>query len=467
MPQPPSSVPLEAAHPLQRLDRPAPSYTSYPTADRFVEAFGSVGYAQALRQRQHPVNAKVQPLAVYVHIPFCESLCYFCKCNKVITGQHQRAAAYLRYLEREVALHRAEMGSGQAVSQLHLGGGTPTFLSDGELEALMVMLRRSFTLASDGDYSIEVDPRTVDAKRIRRLAELGFNRVSFGLQDFDGAVQKAVNRVQSAQTVHAVVSAARLSGFTSVGVDLICGLPRQSPESFSRTVAMVTALRPDRIAMHAYDHAPVRFTPQRRIASADLPAAAARQTMLSNATQAFIQAGYVYIGVDDFALPTDLLALAKRQGRLYRSWNGFSSQPDGDVIGLGVSAAGRVGATYSHNTESIAEYYDLLDQGQFPVVRGLTLTRDDLVRRAVIMALMCQGQLSFEAIELSYLLDFPSYFAVEMTALRRLAEQDLVVLDGAGIQLAASGLLALPRVAMVFDQYLQNDYDRARFAQII
>jgi oxygen-independent coproporphyrinogen III oxidase len=442
-------------------------YASYPTADRFVEAFSSANYAQALRQRQHPINTPVRPLALYVHIPFCESLCYFCKCNKVITGQHQRAAPYLHYLERELGLHQAQIGSGQEVSQLNLGGGTPTYLSDGEMKALMAMLRRSFRLATGGDCSIAVDPRTVDATRISRLADLGFNRVSFGLQDFDEAVQKAVHRVQSAEQVCAVVSAAQRSGFMSVGVDLICGLPQQSLESFSRTVAMVVQLRPDRIAMYPYDHAPVRFKPQRCISSAQMPAAATRQTMLSDATQALVQAGYVYLGMDDFALPTDPLAIAKRQGRLSRSWNGYSSQPDGDVIGLGVSALGRMGATYSHNTRSIAEYCDLLDQGQFPVVRGLTLTRDDLVRRAVIMALICQGQLSFEAIELSYLLDFPSYFAVEMSALRRLVEQDLVILDEVGVQLTASGLQCLPQVAMVFDRYLQNDHDCARYAQVI
>ena len=462
-----ASVQFEAEHLVHGQDRPASGYASYPTADRFVEAFSGKDYAQALQQRQHPVNTQVQPLALYVHIPFCESLCYFCKCNKVITAQHQRAASYLHYLERELELHRAEVGSDQVASQLHLGGGTPTYLSDGELQTLMAKLRRSFRLASDGDYAIAVDPRTVDTTRIRRLADLGFNRVSFGLQDFDEAVQKAVHRVQSAEQVDAVVSAARCSGFICVGVDLICGLPRQSLESFSRTVARVIELRPDRIAMYPYDHAPVHFTPQRRISNAEVPPAATRQTMLSDATQALIRAGYVYIGMDDFALATDTLALAKRQGRLSRSWNGYSSQPDGDLIGLGVSALGRIGATYSHNTDSIAKYCDLLDQGQFPVVRGLTLTRDDLVRRAVIMALMCQGQLSFEAIELSYLLDFPGYFAVEMKALRRLAELDLVILDEAGIQLTASGLLSLPRVAMVFDRYLQNDYSRTRFAQII
>lgn len=457
----------EVANPLVRHERPPPTYTSYPTSDRFVEAFGFEEYALALKQRQNPVNGQVPSLGVYVHIPFCESLCYFCKCNKVISGKHQRAEFYLRYVERELALHRVEIGSGQAVSQLHLGGGTPTYLSNGELQALMAMLRRSFSLVSDGDYSIAVDPRTVDASRIRMLADLGFNRVSIGVQDFDERVQKAVHRVQSPEQVHAVVNAARRGGFASIGVDLVCGLPHQSPESFSRTVAKVVELRPDRIAMYAYDHSPVRFRAQRLISGAQPPSAAVRQNMLSGATQALIGAGYVYLGLDDFARPSDPLALAKRHGRLHRGLNGYSSQPDGDLIGLGVSAQGRIGATYSHNTKSLSSYYDLLDQGQFPVVRGLTLTRDDLARRAVIMALVCQGQLSFEAIELSYLLDFPTYFAFEMAGLRRLAEQDLVTLDEVEIQVTAPGLLSLPRVAALFNRHLRNDDIRARFAQII
>ena len=457
----------EVVNPLVRHERPLPTYTSYPTSDRFVEAFGFEEYALALKQRQNPVNGQVPLLGVYVHIPFCESLCYFCKCNKVISGQHQRAEFYLRHLERELALHQVEIGSGQAVSQLHLGGGTPTYLTDGELQALMAMLRRSFSLVPEGDYSIAVDPRTVDALRIRMLADLGFNRLSIGVQDFDETVQKAVHRVQSPGQVHAVVNAARRSGFASIGVDLVCGLPQQSTESFSRTVAKVVELRPDRIALYTYDHSPVRFRSQRLISGAQPPSAAIRQTMLSDATQAFIEAGYVYLGLEDFALPSDPLAQAKRHGRLHRSLNGYSSRPDGDLIGLGVSAQGRIGATYSHNTKSLSSYYDLLDQGQFPVVRGLTLTRDDLVRRAVIMALVCQGQLSFEAIELSYLLDFPAYFASEMAGLRRLAEQDLVTLDEVGIQVTATGLLFLPRVAAVFDRHLRNDDIRARFAQII
>ncbi|MBX9817210.1 MAG: oxygen-independent coproporphyrinogen III oxidase, partial [Burkholderiaceae bacterium] len=383
---------------LTRFDVSGPRYTSYPTADRFVEAFTADDYAQALAQRRSGAAALALPLSLYVHIPFCESLCYYCACNKIITKHHDKAATYLRYLSREVDLHTARMGIGQTVSQLHLGGGSPTFLSDAELRELMGMLRRNFTLAPGGEYSIEVDPRTIDAQRLDTLAELGFNRLSFGVQDFDLAVQKAVHRVQPAEQVFALVEAARARGFESINVDLIYGLPQQSPESFDRTLAQVNQLRPDRIALYAYAHLPERFKPQRRIATVELPSAGAKVSMLSRSLAAFMGAGYVYVGMDHFALPEDSLAVAKRQGRLHRNFQGYSTQPDCDLIALGVSAIGRIGATYSQNAKTLDEYYDYLDQGRFPVVRGLAVTRDDLARRAVIMALMCQGQLQFESI---------------------------------------------------------------------
>lgn len=452
---------------LTRFDVSGPRYTSYPTADRFVEAFTADDYAQALAQRRSGAAALALPLSLYVHIPFCESLCYYCACNKIITKHHDKAATYLRYLSREVDLHTARMGTGQTVSQLHLGGGSPTFLSDAELRELMGMLRRNFHLAPGGEYSIEVDPRTIDALRLDTLAELGFNRLSFGVQDFDPAVQKAVHRVQPAEQVFALVEAARARGFESINVDLIYGLPQQSPESFDRTLAQVNQLRPDRIALYAYAHLPERFKPQRRIATVELPSAGAKVSMLSRSLAAFIGAGYVYVGMDHFALPEDSLAVAKRQGRLHRNFQGYSTQPDCDLIALGVSAIGRIGATYSQNAKTLDEYYDYLDQGRFPVVRGLAVTRDDLVRRAVIMALMCQGQLQFESINLAYLVDFKNYFASEMVALQGLAEQGMVVVDDAGIQVTAQGWFFVRAVAMVFDKYLQTDRTRARFSKII
>lgn len=452
---------------LRKYDVSGPRYTSYPTADRFVEAFTAQDYAQALTQRRSGPAALSLPLSLYVHIPFCESLCYYCACNKIITKHHDRAAEYLRYLSREVDLHTAQIGHGQVVSQLHLGGGSPTFLSDDELRELIAMLRRNFTFAPGGEYSIEVDPRTVDNSRLDTLAELGFNRLSFGVQDFDPAVQKAVHRVQPAEQVFALVEAARTRGFESINVDLIYGLPLQSPESFDRTLAQVAQLRPDRIALYAYAHLPERFKPQRRIATVEIPSAGSKISMLSRSLAAFSQAGYVYVGMDHFALPEDSLAVAKRQGRLHRNFQGYSTQPDCDLIALGVSSIGRIGATYSQNAKTLEEYYDALDHGQFPVVRGLALSRDDLVRRAVIMALMCQGQVQFESINLAYLVDFSSYFAKEMEALAALQGQGMVVVDEQGVQVTAQGWFFVRAVAMVFDRYLQTDRTRAKFSKII
>jgi oxygen-independent coproporphyrinogen-3 oxidase len=452
---------------IRQYDVSGPRYTSYPTADRFVEAFTAQDYIQALEQRRSGASAMVLPLSLYVHIPFCESLCYYCACNKIITKHHDRAAAYLRYVSREVDLHVKHMGQGQVVSQLHLGGGSPTFLSDDELRELMHMLRRNFSLVPGGEYSIEIDPRTIDESRLDTLAELGFNRLSFGVQDFDPAVQKAVHRIQPAEQVFALVAAARQKGFESVNADLIYGLPEQTPESFERTIAQIIELRPERIALYAYAHLPERFKPQRRISSVEIPTGAAKVAMLAQSMAAFLAAGYVYIGMDHFALPEDSLAVAKRQGRLHRNFQGYSTQPDCDMIGLGVSSIGRVGATYSQNAKTLEEYYDFLDQGQFPVVRGLALTRDDLVRRAVIMALMCQGRLSYESIELAYLIDIKSYFHKELEALQTQVAQGLVALDDAGIQVTAKGWFFVRAVAMVFDRYLQTDRTRAKFSKIL
>ena len=452
---------------LRRHDGAGPRYTSYPTADRFVEAFSAADYAQALVQHRSGTGVPVQPLSLYVHLPFCESLCYFCACNKIITRHKERAAGYLRYLAREVELHTALLGVGQTVTQLHLGGGTPTFLSDAELRELMALLRRGFSLAAGGEYSIEIDPRTVDAARLAVLAELGFNRVSFGVQDFDAQVQQAVNRIQPFDQVRALMEAAREIGFDSINIDLIYGLPRQTPESFARTLLQVQQLRPDRIALYAYAHLPERFKSQRRIVPAELPGGGDKVAMLSQALDAFLGAGYSYIGMDHFALPNDSLAVAKRQGRLHRNFQGYSTQPDCDLIGLGLSSIGRIGPTYSQNAKTMEEYCDLLDQGRLPVVRGLALTRDDLVRRAVIMALMCQGQVVFESIEQAWLIDFRSYFSCELEQLHALAQQGLVVLDDAGIRVTAQGWFFVRAVAMVFDRYLQADRTRANFSRIL
>ena len=450
---------------LRRLDVPGPRYTSYPTADRFATAFGADDYRAGLRLRAAAPCAA--PLSIYVHVPFCESVCYYCACNKVVTRQHGRAAGYLATLEREIGLHAAELGRGQPVSQLHLGGGTPTFLSDAELARLMAALRDAFTIEPGAEISIEVDPRTVDRGRLEHLAALGFNRLSFGVQDFDPEVQRAVHRIQPYAAVRALMAAARTIGFRSTNADLIYGLPKQTPDSFARILEQVCEILPERIALYAYAHLPERFKPQRRIDAASLPPAEQRVAMLAAAIARFTEAGYVYVGMDHFALPDDPLALAKREGRLHRNFQGYSTQPDCDLIGLGVSAIGKVGDTYSQNAKTLDGYAAAIDAGAFAVERGLLLSADDRLRRDVIMALMCQGRLEFEPIERSHGIDFRGYFERELAALRDMAQSGLVELQDDVVQVTAAGWFLIRAVAMVFDRHLQQAKDRRRFSKIV
>lgn len=447
-------------------DLSVPRYTSYPASDRFVEAFSADDYAQALQLRRTGAGMML-PLSIFVHIPFCESLCSYCACNQVVTGLQDGATAYLGYLSREIDLHTKQLHVAQVVTQLHVGGGTPTLLSDDLLRSLMAILRRSFLLAPAGDYSIEIDPRTMNAARLDLLAELGFNRLSLGVQDIDPGVQKAVNRMYPAEQVAELVAVARQRGFASINIDLLYGLPRQSPDSFVHSLAQVIELRPERITLHAYAHQPERFKPQRRIVAAEVPSDADKAAMLTLSIAALIKAGYVHVGMSHFALPTDTLAIAKRQGRLHHNFHGYSTQPECDLIGLGVSAISQVGATYSQNPRTLADYYDSLEQGRLPVERGLGLSRDDLVRRAVILSLMCHGEILYESIESAHLIDFRRYFASELVALQALEGQGLVTLDNAGIQVSGTGGYFVQRVAMVFDRYVQTDRLRARFSRII
>ncbi|MBK6853099.1 MAG: oxygen-independent coproporphyrinogen III oxidase [Burkholderiales bacterium] len=451
---------------LRRMDVPGPRYTSYPTADRFVDAFDAQAYLQALDQRSVGAGSG-QPLSVYVHVPFCESICYYCGCNKVVTRDHSKAEPYLTALEHELALVAAAMGPRQAVSQLHFGGGTPTYLTDAQLGRLMDKLGSTFKLADGGEFSIEIDPRTVTDERLHNLARMGFNRVSFGVQDFDPDVQEAVHREQPFEQVEALMKSARACGFLSINVDLIYGLPRQTPESFARTISQVAALRPDRIAMYGYAHLPQRFKPQRRINDAELPTGGQRIEMLSGAISGFLGHGYHYIGMDHFALPDDPLAIAKRQGRLHRNFQGYSTHPDCDLIALGVSAIGRVGAVYSQNAKTLDDYYDALNRNQLPVVRGLALTRDDVLRRAVIMSVMCHGSLNYESIELAHLIDFKRYFANELAGLDRLIDDGLVVRNPDGFDVTPRGWYFVRAVASLFDRHLQADKTRERFSKVI
>ena len=452
---------------LGRFDVSGPRYTSYPTADRFVSAFDASQYSQALSQRHQGITAKTEPLSLYVHIPFCHSLCYYCACNKIITKQYTHAITYLHWLRREVEITVNFLGKGQALSQLHMGGGTPTFFHDEELTGLMEFLRSQFHFQAGGEYAIEVDPRTVTPQRLAHLHQLGFNRLSFGVQDFDPAVQKAVHRVQSFQAIQVLIESAKHLGFKSINLDLIYGLPLQSLASFARTLAQVLVLRPARIALYAYAHLPERFKPQRRIHDEELPAPHTKVALLTMAMERLIDAGYTYIGMDHFALADDSLTTAKRLGILHRNFQGYTSQADSDVIAIGVSAISKVGATYSQNAKAMAQYVDLLSQDQLPIERGLALSRDDLVRRSIIMAIMCQGQVIYESIELSHLLTFQVVFAQELTALIEFEEKGMVAINHVGFEVTPMGWFFVRAIAMVFDRYLQRDNNRARFSKII
>jgi oxygen-independent coproporphyrinogen-3 oxidase len=457
----PETVLTEAL--LRAFDTPGPRYTSYPTADRFVDSYGADDLERSLRGRA----GAAAPLSVYVHIPFCESVCYYCACNKVITKHHERAAEYLDALDTEISLVLAALGPGQPVSQLHFGGGSPTFLADAELERVMASLRQSFRVTDDAELSIEVDPRTVTPQRLAHLRHIGFNRISFGVQDFDSRVQEAVHRVQPLESVRELMQSARELGFDSINADLIYGLPRQTPESFARTVGQIGQLRPDRIALYAYAHLPRRFKPQRRILADDLPSGPQRVAMLGSAIAGFLGRGYTYIGMDHFALDGDALAAAKREGRLHRNFQGYSTQPDCDLIAFGVSAIGRIGPSYHQNAKTLPEYYAALRQGRLPVVRGMTSSRDDLVRRDVIMALMCQGRVDFASIERTHGIAMRDYFGRELGKLAALAEAGLVDIEPELIRVTTAGWYLVRAVAMVFDRHLQDGALLDRFSRIV
>lgn len=358
---------------IRQFDRAGPRYTSYPTADRFVEAFDADAYRRALEERR--IGSLARALSLYVHLPFCSTICYYCACNKIITRDHGRSTKYLRYVGREMALVEEALGGRQRIEQLHWGGGTPTFLNRQELRELMQGIRSHFVVDPQAECSIEVDPRSADAETVHVLAEIGFNRISVGVQDFDPDVQRAVNRVQSYEQTAAVVEAARAAGFKSVNVDLIYGLPKQDVGRFHDTINKVLVLNPDRIALYNYAHLPTVFKPQRRINESEMPAAETRLELMLLAIRSLSLGGFRYIGMDHFAKPGDDLAIAQRLGTLHRNFQGYTTRPECDLVGLGVSAIGAVGPAYAQNVKTLDEYYDRLDQGKFPVMRGIELTK--------------------------------------------------------------------------------------------
>jgi oxygen-independent coproporphyrinogen-3 oxidase len=452
---------------IARLSKSGPRYTSYPTADRFADSYTYRDYLHAVAERRTRGNAR--PLSLYLHIPFCDTVCYYCACNKIVTKNREKAATYMAYLKREITIQGSLFAGMNEVEQLHFGGGTPTYLSDAQMGELMAHLRRCFRLAPDavGEYSIEVDPRTVSAERVHRLRAQGFNRISLGVQDFDADVQQAVNRIQPEQETRAIIAAARDAGFRSVSIDLIYGLPKQTPETMAATLAKVAAADPDRIAVYHYAHLPHLFKPQRRILDEDMPDSDAKLRMLQLCIERLGAAGYVYIGMDHFAKPGDDLAVAQRQGRLHRNFQGYSTHADTDLVACGVSAIGAVGATYSQNAKTLDAYYDALDRNELPVARGARMDMDDVLRRTMIQKLMCQFELSISAIEQAFPIVFRQYFAAELAQLAAMEDDGLVSLNGDWISVGAKGRLLIRNVCMVFDRYLATPGAGPRYSKTV
>jgi len=449
---------------LRRFDVPGPRYTSYPTADRFIEAFDADTHGGWLRSR---AVMPARPLSLYVHIPFCNTICYYCACNKVITRDHGKAIEYLDYLAREVDLVARHLEADQSVEQLHLGGGSPTYLTSEELRRMVGMITERFALVPGGEYGVEIDPRSAPPEKVRTLAALGFNRLSVGVQDFDPDVQRAVNRIQSFEMTHATVEAAREAGFNSVNLDLIYGLPKQTRASFARTLDRVLELAPDRVALYHYAHLPERFKPQRRIRTEEVPSSEEKLQIMMQAIARLTENDYEYIGMDHFARINDDLARAQRQGRLQRNFQGYSTRPECDLVGLGVSAISQVGPTYSQNARTLDEYYDCLRNGRLPTTRGVLLSADDLLRRAVIMALMCHFTVSKEAIESAHLVRFDEYFRRELEELKPLELAGLVENSREWISVTPQGKLLVRAIAMNFDGYLRDDQRTRPYSKIV
>ena len=450
---------------VRRFDRNGPRYTSYPTADRFAADFDAAAYADWAGRRS--IGGAERPLALYVHLPFCRDVCFYCACNKIVTRNAGKAAQYLEYLAREIDMQAALFSGDRRITQMHWGGGTPTYHDLEDLRALFLRLEERFDFSPRGEYSIEADPRTVDAAAVHALHEMGFNRVSFGVQDFDPRVQVAVHRLQSEQETCGVIEAARQEGFESVNVDLIYGLPKQTLLSFDDTMARILKLKPDRVAVYNYAHLPHVFKPQRRIGDGDLPSPETRLELLGLAIHQMEAAGYVHLGMDHFALPGDALAVAQRQGRMHRNFQGYSAIADADLVGLGVSAIGAIGPTYSQNHRALEDYYQALDGGRLPVMRGVLLSPDDLLRRSVIQALMCNFALSKQALEVAYLIDFDSYFSVELAELREFEDLGLVTLKDDWLGVTAKGRFLIRSICMVFDRYLRQGRDSPRYSRVV
>lgn len=445
---------------IQKYNYSGPRYTSYPTALEFSEQFGDAAFAGAVG------SYPGRPLSLYIHIPFCHKLCYFCGCNKIVTRQTHKADKYLDLLEQEI-IYRAPMFTDRRVSQMHWGGGTPTYLNKAQISRLMTILRRHFEFNDDAELSIEVDPREIELDVIDHLHQQGFTRLSMGVQDFNKEVQALVNREQNEDVIFALLERAREVGFTSTNIDLIYGLPMQTAESFAFTLQRVAELNPDRLSIFNYAHLPKLFAAQRKIKEASLPSAQQKLDILQYTISFLTRAGYQFIGMDHFARPADELAIAQRDGVLHRNFQGYTTQGDTDLLGLGVSAISMIGDSYAQNHKELKHYYQQVENKGNALWRGLTLTRDDCVRRDVIKALICNFQLEFAAIERQWDLTFPSYFAEDLALLAPLAKDGLVDVTDRGIKVTAKGRLLIRNICMCFDIYLRRRAHLQQFSRVI
>jgi oxygen-independent coproporphyrinogen III oxidase len=436
---------------LERYNANGPRYTSYPTAVQFTDSFDPAHYHRAANEGDPRAD-----LSLYFHIPFCDTVCFYCGCNKIATKNRGHARPYLDRMKRELAMQAALFDTSRPVTQLHWGGGTPTFLSHAEMRELMAATAEHFTLVPDdrAEYSIEVDPREASAETIGLLRELGFNRLSLGVQDFDERVQRAINRIQPREMTETVMHAARAHGFKSISVDLIYGLPHQSVESFTSTLDAIIGMKPDRVSVFGYAHMPALFKMQRQIDETALPPPAVRLAILERVIARMSDAGYVYIGMDHFALPDDELARALKAGTLQRNFQGYSTHADCDLIGIGASSIGKVGDVYAQNARGLDDYADAIDHGRLAITRGVRLSAEDLLRRDVIMRIMCGGALAYAAIERAHGIDFRATFADELARLAPMAEDDLVALSHDGLRVLPAGKMLVRNVASIFDRYL-------------
>ncbi|MDA1298693.1 MAG: oxygen-independent coproporphyrinogen III oxidase [Proteobacteria bacterium] len=445
---------------IEKYNISGPRYTSYPTALAFEDAAEEDYQAAVARSGEGPIS-------LYTHLPFCSTLCYYCACNKIVTRDKGKGIRYLDYLRREIEAH-APLYAGREVRQLHWGGGTPTFLTDEQISALSGWLREHFQFADDrdGEFSIEIDPRTVDPDRIAALRQSGFNRLSMGIQDFDARVQAAVNRKQSFEATDAAVEAARQHGFSSVSIDLIYGLPFQSLVTMDQTLGKVLRLGPDRISLYNYAHLPDRFSPQQRIQAVDLPAAEEKLRIFKRCTERLTGEGYVYIGMDHFARPDDELAVAQRNGTLQRNFQGYSTFGGLDLLALGVTGISQFSDAYFQNAREMADYEGLIDSGQIPVRKMIHVDEDDRIRRQVIMTLICEFSLDFGDFNDRFGIDFVSYFNEELGFLRDMASDRLVAVNDSGIVVSESGRLLIRNICMTFDRHLPGVSGK-RFSRVI